>query len=427
MKTLLTNLSILLLLVAVLFGCESEKRIPPKGYIPNTSKATEQLEAQYFWIPQDKLSSNYWKNASYVEIALSDLEKNNLYGDGFLNMTGTYRGLSTFNKGNDPQATIKAGYDDTYLYILVEWKDTTANASYMTWKYDGPEDKYKDDSTGGWTSQKNQDNVTLLFDQEDASGKDAWRWSLAYTAPFDMALNLNADANGILDEFEIPAYRNADSEGSRVGPLYEWNGITQQLTTSEGATRILDPAYYLLDDYKSVSLGNVQTGQNLFNNVGNCNYCHGTNGDVSDAEYPVESLNGEFLNKYSREGLKEFIISSEHEGSGDQYWGRYKDDSVKTENLIAFLRGIAGSPGYVLEQPEQVDVSAISNIIVGGIQTRNSNYQVLFKRKLKATDNGDVSFSPDKTYTLSIQLSDNDEINYVGASEIELVFKSKEL
>ena len=428
MKTILLKyFSILLFLVALTIGCESERRIPPRGYFPNTPIATEQLEAQYFWTPQDKLNSSYWKDANFVEVVLSNLEKDNLYGDGYLNMTGTYRGLSTFNQGRDPEVKIKAGYDDTYIYILVEWKDTTANASYMTWKFGGSEDKYKDDSATGWTSQKNQDNVTLLFDKNDGSGKDAWRWSLAYSAPFDMALNLNANADGFLEDFEILGYRNALSSESRIGPVYEWNGIRQDIATDDGSPKFLDPAYYLLDNYKMEISGDVIAGQNVYNAKADCKFCHGTNGNASDAINNSGSLNGEFLNKYTREGLLEFIKSSGHEGSGGQYWGKIATNSKEQNDLITFLRGISGTPGYVLEEPDSKDIHAISNISVGGIQRRNSKYQVLFKRKLVAPESGDVSFSPNGTYKLSIQLSDNDEINFVGATNIELVFKSSEL
>lgn len=423
---LLKKLSIVLLFVALIFSCEDEKRIPPKGYIPNTSKATEQLEAQYFWTSQSKLSASYWKDANYVEVSLSDIETKHLYGDGYLNMTGTYNGTSSFNRGKNPEVKLKAGYDDEYLYILVEWKDTTADASYMTWKYFGPEDSRKEDSASGWTSQKNQDNVTLLFDKEDGS-KDAWRWSLAYTAPFEMALNLNASTDGKLDEFSIPAVRNAVSEGSRVGPEYQWNGVRQEITRQDGSKNILDPAYYLLNDKKTKVSGNVESGMSIFNNKADCKFCHGPNGNGESEGSDGGYLASEFTNKYSNEGLVDFISSSGHEGSGAQYWGRIKTDSNNIADLIAFIRGIAGVPGYILTEPEEKDVTALSNISVGGIDKQNSEYRVLFRRKLMSSKSEDVSFSPDKTYTISIQFSDNDEINYVGASGIELVFKSNKL
>lgn len=417
-----------LLLFLIITSCEQEKRFPPKGYIPNTPKASQQLEAQYFWSAQDKINSSYWKDANYVDVQLKNLKIKNLYGDGYLNMTGTYNGVSDFNRGKDPQLRLKAGYDDNFLYILVEWKDTTANASFMTWKWDGPPDSHKTDSTTGWTTQKNNDNITLLFDNEASDTKDAWRWSLAYTAPFDFALNLKADGNGVLDPLDYPGKRNGDSENSRSGPNYEWNGERQDVTLPNGSVKILDPAYYLLDSNKIPVSGNISTGQTIFNNTADCKFCHGINGSGENEDYSdAVPLNSEFTNKFSREGLVDFISSSGHEGSGDQYWGHIKNDPDKIQDLLAFIRGIAGVPGYVLEKPDNQEISAISNISVGGIEYKNSTYKVLFKRQLTGNSNNDISFSPSETYTLSIQISDNDEINYIGADSIELIFKSNKL
>ena len=346
MRTIFNRIPILVLLIAFLIGCESEKRFPPQGYIPNTAKATMQLEAQYFWTPQDKLNSSYWKDANYVEVSLSDLETRNLYGDGYLNMTGTYNGIKSFNRGNDPKVKLRAGYDDEYVYILVEWKDTTTNASYMTWKWQGPEDKYKEDSTTGWTSQKNQDNVTILFDKEDGSGKDAWKWSLAYTAPFDMALNLDTDNNGEIVNFLFPGERNASTTGSRAGPAYEWNGIRQEILMDDGSIKILDPAFFLLNENKMAIPGDISAGETVFNNTAHCSSCHGLNGNGDyEGETDGGPIDSEFSNKYTREGLVEYISSSAHEGSAGKYWGQIQTDPVKIENMITFLRGIAGTPG----------------------------------------------------------------------------------
>jgi len=412
-----------------LFSCEADKRYPPRGYIPNTPKATEQLEAAYFWTPQNKINSSYWKDADYVEVVLSDISKQKLYPDGYLNMTGTYSGMKSFNKGKDPKVKLKAGYDNEYLYILVEWKDTTADASHMTWLWQGPSDKYKEDSATGWTSQRNNDNVLLLFDNTITDAKDVWKWSMAYTAPFDMALYLKADNGGnILDEHK-PLTRNASEENSRSGPMYEWNGVRQEITLPNGEVKVLDPAYYLSDNYKMPVPGDISQGETVFNVTADCKYCHGHNGDgISEGFSDGGLLADVFTNKYTREGLIEFIGSSQHEGAGGQYFGKIKNDSVKVENLITFLRGIAGTPGNLLITPEsEPQIRAVTNIAVGGIEKKNKQYQVLLRKKLVSDNSNDISFDAGSTYTFSIRFSDNDEINYVGASDIELTFKSSEL
>lgn len=414
--------------IMLIVACESEKRYPPQGYLPNSPKATQQLEAAYFWVPQNKISSSYWKNANYVELSLTNLETGNLYADGYLNMTGTFDGLNDFNKGKNPQAKIKAGYDDEYVYILVEWKDTTANATFGTWHFDGRNDALKADDPSGWTSQGNSDHLSLLFDMNGSGTKDVWKWSLAYTAPFDMALNLSANSSGKIIETGIEnAIRNASTSDSRIGPSYEWNGARQEYTTTDGSVKIIDPAYYLLEDNSMPYTGDVNAGQVVFNSTADCAFCHGQNGN-GESDYGATPLNIPKINKYSREGLLEFISEDEHEGSGGQYWGKISSNATAQTDLLAFLRSIAGVPGYMLD-PTLItsDISALCNISVGGIERNNTEYKVLFKRKLNADSNEDISFDPTGTYTFSLHLSDNDDINYIGITNLELIFKSNEL
>ena len=353
-----------------------------------------------------------------------------MYGDGYLNTTGTYNGVNDFNQGLDAEATVKAGYDSKYIYILIEWKDTTADASYLTWLWEGPEDPLKNDSTEGWTSQRNNDNVTLLF-EISGSAQNAWHWSLAYTAPFDQALSLEANQNDELltEQNGLPFNRNAESDNGRVGPLYEWNGERQEIILSNGDIKILDPAYYLSDKHKMTFTGDVVVGENVFNEKADCKFCHGINGNgIPEGYTNGGALNGTFTNKYTREGLIEYIGSRAHEGSGNQYWGRIENNPEDVENMLAFMRGIAGIPGHTVTYSEDItDIKAISNIVVGGIEIKNTVYQVLFKKPLSAEKSYEVNFDPLFTYKLKIHFSDNDEINLIGSNTIELIFKSSEL
>jgi len=417
------------LVIIYITSCESEKRYPPNGYFPNTPAATQQLEAAYFWEPQDRLDSRYWKDASYVEVALADLSVNNLYQDGQMNMTGTYKGVSGINQGKDPGLILKAGYDEEYLYILVEWKDTTADASYYSKLWQGPPDPLKTDSINGWTTQRNHDNMILLFNKEDNT-YDVWRWSLAYTAPFEMAMNLSADADGKISPFP-ESFLQVNSEGltPREMPKYEWNGERQEVTLDDGTLKILDPAYYLHNEYKMEFKGSMIGGDNAFNVKADCRFCHGQNGNgIPDGTTSGGALNVVSLNRYSRGGLVEYIGSTAHEGRGAQYWGRIKNNPTDVENLVAFLRGIAGVPGHVLTNPDKgIDISALLNISVGGIEEKNSSYRILLKRKLDTGNSKDVRFDPATTYMFSLRLSDNDEINYIGIEGLELIFKSNTL
>lgn len=415
--------------LSFLFSCESEKRFPPKGYLPVSPEETEKLEAAYFWASQDKLSSPYWKDASYVSVSLSDVSTKQLYADGYLNMTGTYNGMADFNKGVDPVVTIKAGYDSEFVYFLVEWKDTTADASMATWIWQGPEDDLKPDSATGWTSQKNNDNLTLIIDNPESATNDAWFWSLATTAPFDLAQNLKVDQNGNLSKpVESTIYRNSSDNSSRSGPKHEWNGERQEFELPDGSIRILDPAYYLFDENKMEFKGDVVSGESLFNGKADCKYCHGINGNGIPEGYTGGGpLNGPFTNKYSREGLEEYIGSRGHEGGGSQYWGKIKNNPTEVENILAFMRGIAGQPGQIHIMPENKVISAKTNISVGGIEVRNTEYKVLLSRKLNTENSEDIQFDITKSYNISIRLTDNDEINFVGATGINLLFKSNAL
>lgn len=418
-----------LFLVTAIFhySCESEKRIPPKGYLPNKPMATEELEAAYFWIPQNQLNSSYWKDANYVEVELSDISTGNLYDDGYLNMTGTYNGLSDFNRGNDPKLTLKAGYDDEFIYILAEWKDTTANASFMSWLFEGPEDFRKNDSATGWTSQRNQDKLTLLFDLEESNEKDAWIWSLALSAPFDMAFNMHADDQDNITG-EISTYeRNSTGIGSRIGPAYEWNGERQEITLADGSRKLLDPAYYLVDNMATEFLGDPEKGKTVFNETGDCKFCHGINGDGDYIGSDGGRLNSVSTLRLSRENLISFIGSTAHEGSSDQYWGNINTDEEK-QDLLAFMRGISGLPGNLMLQPDfEPEIKASINTGIGSISSRNTNYQVLLVRRLNTGNMQDVVFTPEKIFNFRIRLSDNDDINSIGSSNIQLIFKSNEL
>ena len=64
MTKFLREATLLLLFIVLSTSCETEVRYPPQGYIPNTPIATETLEAQYFWVAQDKLNSPYSREAS---------------------------------------------------------------------------------------------------------------------------------------------------------------------------------------------------------------------------------------------------------------------------------------------------------------------------------------------------------------------------
>jgi hypothetical protein len=298
----------------------------------------------------------------------------------------------------------------------------------MSWLWDGPTDFRKNDTAIGWTSQRNSDNILLVFDKDLTSEKDAWKWSLALTAPFDMAYNLKLNDQNELTGTEA-IVRNSIGNTSRSGPASEWNGERQEIILSDGTKKLLDPAYFLLDSLKTNFQGDAKTGQIVYNQTADCKYCHGLNGNGESEEgNDGGSLQDVFTNRLSRVSLVNYIGSSAHDGAGDHYWGHIKDNPDDIINLLAFLRSIAGIPGYSLIKPtSEPVVKAISNIGFGTVIVTNSRYQVLFRRKLNTGDSSDIQFLPGSTYTFSIRLSDNDDINYIGAVGLKLIFKSNSL
>ena len=139
---------------------------PPKAKVPTETAA---LEASFVSTAPITINDAYWKNADFLKVPVSDLNKGSLYPDGFLNMTGTYNGLTSFNKGADPKVVMKAAYDNTKLYLYIEWIDSDIDpAIEASWLY-GPADPLKTDTTGGWTSQGNSDKLALAFDIAKAS------------------------------------------------------------------------------------------------------------------------------------------------------------------------------------------------------------------------------------------------------------------
>ena len=135
----------------------------------SVSTATQTLEASKVAIAPNKVTSSYWNTANYLKVTAANISINKLYPDGWLNMTGSFSGLTSFNGGKDPGLTLKAAYDNENIYILVEWQDAKADFSNGSWLYNGPADSKKSDTTGGWTSQRNSDHVALAFEISSAS------------------------------------------------------------------------------------------------------------------------------------------------------------------------------------------------------------------------------------------------------------------
>lgn len=442
------NYGVLLIAVVIALATSCEYDNYPVPPPPKVAKETTVLEASYTTTVPVTLAAAYWKTADWKKVTASDLSTLKLYSDGFLKMTDSYNGKTSFNGGTSTDITMKAAYDEQKLYILVEWTESDFSPMYAFSLYDGPADPLKSDSTGGWTSQNNSDKVALAFDISNAtnsagtfsaagcaatchnnsitvmkpnSGKaDLWCWDFAVSEPLGYARDMIIDASaGISDDAGQPMLvRNkVDPSNSRSAPAYEYNGTEQSVTRPDGKTTKLDPAFFLLN--KTPFTGDPSKGETVYNNATyGCGHCHPPGGEGPSFQSPL-------VNRRSRAEMVD--KAQNHEGAA-----YYAQVPVSDRNdLIAYIRGLAGLPGYYLTAPDgsNADIWTVSNQKpqVVNILSANTKYQVLFIRNLLTGKDDDVQFSgPEgKEFTFGIALMDADGKNHIGSNKETLKFLDK--
>ena len=442
-------------LLVTLGSCEKDYYYvtPP----PKTSVRTSSLEASRVSAPITSLNDNYWKTADYLLVNSANVSTNNLYEDGYLNMTASYLGLASFNKGTDPGLKLKAAYDNENVYILAEWTDYTVNLSNGSWIYRGLGDTLKPSETSAaWTSQRNGDKLAFAFDLGNASspagsfssvgcaaschsnlgssvmypssGKvDIWNWDLALSSPLGYAVDMVANTDSLAhDNGNRLYYRNSNGNTGRSGPAYEWDGSTQTVTLPNGQSSILDPAFYLFN--KTAFIGNIQRGDSIYQSAtppGDCVSCHGSVGQGGSSSI----INTISQNKKSRAAL---MASMDNIADMAPYWLPLSQQD--RDDIVAYLRGLSGVPGYYLNTPDgsNADIKAISNLTP--IQVKNAMlpvtnvhtvYQLLITRKLNTTNTDDAQFdlTTQRSYTFGVALMDNDGKNHIGSLKETLIFK----
>jgi mono/diheme cytochrome c family protein len=417
------TLGVTLVLCLALTSCTYYQNEAIKLPQPKVSKPTATLEAEYTSTAPNSLSAAYWKTANYLPITTQNLITGQIPADdGLYNVSGTLNGVSSFNQGKDPKATLKAAYDDNNLYILVSWKDTTFNVSSASWVYNGPADPNKSGSTSGWTSQRSDDKMTLSFDM-GSSKRDVWSWSLALSEPLGCAIDMMDNNGSVTNDAGNKSYvRNAAGTDDRSGPQYQWDEVEQQLARTPGGTTILDPGYYLLT--KKNFVGDAGIGNVIFQN--NCARCHGVNADGNGVDEQAAAFNVPAkMSRYTRASFVSFASSSQHDGSTDFS----TLSSTDIDNLFARLRGYAGVPGYYLQNPtgSNSDVHALSNVLLAKIDGNNTKgYSVLLVRALSTGNSDDIVFNSSiGQYAFNISFSDNDDVNKIGELNNQLTFKPK--
>ncbi|MDH5379733.1 MAG: c-type cytochrome [Cyclobacteriaceae bacterium] len=401
---------------------EIEPIVIPKPPVP---QQTQQLEATYSTQPLNSINSLFWSTSDYKLITVSDqLTATVNSQDGILNTSGTYNGLTDYNKGVDPQLTLKAAYDDQNLYILASWKDETLNPTLQSWLYNGLADPNKADDPAGWTRQRGDDQLQINFDM--GGGKeDIWKWSFTLSEPLGYAMDMVNDG-GVTNDAGTPTYINNELDGTnRSGPALEWDGVQQDLTRDPGGFTILDPGFYLVST--SAFSGDIANGELVYQ--AHCSKCHGVNGDGQGTNGST-SISFRYPGTYSRISRSSFpAIIDVGTHDGQSYWSALTP--TEQNDLLSRIYGWAGIPGYTLQNPtgSSADVLAMSNIALARMLVAKKNpdgYSVLLIRKLDTGNADDVSFLPATDVNFNVFLYDNDEINKIGALNETLIFKPKQ-
>lgn len=450
-RTFLTGVT----LCSVMFfqACEREYLQRPEVPKPKVPVQTTVLEAGYTVSPPKTANASYWNSADFFKVTLKDISTKNLYTeDGHLNMSGTYNGLSDFNNKGAEDLIMKAAYDDEHIYILVEWTDFKSDAFRSSWLYHGEKDPNKTDSNGNWTSQRNDDKMALVFNGQAATGSagtfdnagcavtchsgskktqngiaDLWKWSLLETETFGYAANLSVtNTEGLSNDAGTKKLvRNAqDSASYRSGPMYEWNGIKQEVTKADGSINVLDPQYFLLN--KIAFEGDAVKGAKIYidENKG-CSHCHGEDGHGHGDYGSAPAFTSPFFNTYTREFFDERALDPAH--TGRTYYEKVK--AAEKDDLMARIRGFSGVPGYFFSTDVMTDqdIQTSSNVVMPKINEKNTTYKVLMIRKLNSGKDGDVVFDPESnaSYPFGVALMDADGKNHIGSLLETLTFIEK--
>jgi mono/diheme cytochrome c family protein len=410
--------------ISLMGSCTFDEIAPFKIPEPRVPVEIPELDVSFTKETPKTINSLYWTTADFRLATVDNLQTGLVpTEDGLFNMNGTFNGLTDFNEGTDAGLKIQAAYDDESIYILATWLDINFDMSSSSWVYDGPTDPLKAGSTDGWTSQRNDDNIIFEFDMGGGK-KDVWKWSLALSEPLGYAIDMIDNGTGAVSDTGDKIFaRNENVAGNnRSGPKYQWNGEQQELTRELGGFTILDPGFYLLN--KMPFEGDVVKGEVLYQKKGECYECHGLfgegNGEFGDGT-PF-NIGGGF-NRFTSSAFDVLASAGGHDGS--DRWNRLT--ATEKIDLTARIRGFTGIPGYYLENPagSNSDVLAVSNVKLAKINPfeDNESYSVLFVRKLNTGNTDDIQFTISTAINFNVYLTDNDDLNTIGAANETLTLK----
>jgi mono/diheme cytochrome c family protein len=409
-----------------------------------------------------------------------------LYGDGQLNMSGTFGGTTDFNSGAAANLRLTALYTtgSGQIFIRARWNDTIFNLDRRRALFNGPADPLKDDDPAGFTSQLNDDKIAFAWEIESASSEfgsfndvgcaaschnvagvgldmrpaegkvDIWHWKTSRSEPLgfvndqvsDLVDGRVTDAGG---DIEV---RNLKTGGdNRSGPKFIWDGTDE--TVPAGAPRageIDDPAFILLLDHLlDVSDRDGSNGNTVYQ--ANCAGCHGANGQGGIGPTLITKDFG----RISDAQLDADITAGTHPGKAA--YDALTDAQKKDLRLRVFA--FWGTPGYFLQLPcipgtpgcSSLDITSIGETLDGspidysqaGINSltnittpqgpddnaalniykfQQDGYCVVIVRDLDTGNADDTQFDPSQQYTFGVALMDNDGKNHIGNTKLTLSF-----
>lgn len=111
---------------------EPTTTVPAPG--PTSTPNTSGLVSERVSSAPSGIDDPVWATITPFAPTLSTVSSGLLYGNGQLNMTGTFAGLGDFNSGAPADLWLRSVHDGNKIYILAQWDGTTQD--FMCWDGD---------------------------------------------------------------------------------------------------------------------------------------------------------------------------------------------------------------------------------------------------------------------------------------------------
>lgn len=397
MKTNGKKLAMLLGLILIgLYGCTHDDRetvdiVPSPG--ENFSE-TELLARKTTVLPEiDGIIDAAWSEAQELRVTAKVPDPGNDVFKGYV--------------GNTNRATLRALYDDTYLYVLVEWDDNNEDFNRDTW--------YFDPATSLWMQEKNKP----LFNNEGVKTRDAF-----YEDKLAVLFDIN---NSVAD------WNNQTCFASCHTNLSQADGYARHFTNNESERiemwhwKYVRTNFYghLDDQFQNNDQPNGRKnddGTNPAPNNSQTLTTTDTGVSISVPKYfiPNREYYGWITIDEINAGTAKLITSVASNGNLTYDGGiidpvaepRYQRDGSTT--------GAFGMPSVFVQAPE----GSRGDVLAKGVYT-GSGWVLEIKRKINTgdTNNQDVDFSSLEEFPFGMAIFDNAAIAHGIKPNLKLIFE----